>query len=244
MKLQDLVFLAADTLRSRAYAQAMLARNVAPGTCILVKSRGSSRPQDVAPGGASEPEGLFIPDLTVPLEETAAALFDDIQTYDAGTVNDQSVAEAIRASGARLVVYSGFGGEIVHNWVLEACPPFLHVHAGWLPDYRGSTTIYYGYLRERSFAASALVLKSQIDTGPIVARRRYPPPPPGMDVDHVYDSAIRADLLIRVVEYYAAEGRLPQPVEQEQGAGRVYYVIHPVLKHLVLNRLRGPGLDS
>lgn len=244
MNLEGALFLAADTMRSRAYAQAMITRGFAPGHCVLVRAPGRRGSGQAAQAAANRDFGdVFAADLSIPLETTLGESCDEIQTFDRGSVNDAAVVKAIHTAGASLVIYSGFGGEIVQSPMLEAGPPLLHMHAGWLPAYRGSTTIYYSYLAERACGVSAILLRESIDTGPIVARRRYPPPPPGADVDHEYDSAIRADLLCRVLDHYARTGGLPDPVQQSPGDGRVYYVIHPVLKHIALNAIHG-GIRS
>jgi len=107
-------------------------------------------------------------------------------------------------------------------------------HAGALPNYRGSTTIYYSILQEQNCAASAILLANDIDTGPIVASKTYPAPPTNIDIDYIYDSAIRADLLVTVLNNYAEHGELPTPIHQEIEEGQDYYIIHPVLKHLAM----------
>jgi methionyl-tRNA formyltransferase len=86
---------------------------------------------------------------------------------------------------------------------------------------------------------TALILDRNIDTGPIVAQRHYPKPLPGLDIDFVYDGAIRADLLVEVMSAYARTGRLASLERQSPGHGTHYYVIHPVLKHLAILALEG-----
>ena len=81
------------------------------------------------------------------------------------------------------------------------------------------------------YAAMVDRVDQGIDSGPIVARRHYPPPP-GIDVDLVYDSVIRADLLVRVLRDFAETREWPRI--EDTGSGTTYYVIHPVLKHLAL----------
>ena len=102
--------------------------------------------------------------------------------------------------------------------------------------------MYYSILREGRCGVSALLLEESIDTGPVLARRHYPQPPPDVDSDYLYDSAIRCDLLIRVLQSWHNNGgdfpnRDPQPKK-----GTDYYIIHPVLKHLAIQRVKeGPA---
>jgi methionyl-tRNA formyltransferase len=144
----------------------------------------------------------------------------------------------LRRRKPRLVVFSGFGGEILKKDLLDSGAPLLHLHAGRLPDYRGSTTVYYSYIRERRLGVSALFLRERIDQGPVIARKWYPPPPPGMELDYLYDSAIRADLLVQVMTEWARYGKFRRLIRQSPNEGTVYYVIHPLLKHVALDHLR------
>ena len=63
-------------------------------------------------------------------------------------------------------------------------------------------------------------------------RQRYHWPKTGIDVDHLYDGTIRADMLVRVLERFTAEGVFPSV--PRDGNYQTYHVIHPVLKHLAL----------
>ncbi|MHC4990802.1 MAG: formyltransferase family protein, partial [Planctomycetota bacterium] len=225
------------------YAQALAARDLTFAEGLLVSSPDRTRwgQTDYVRAGNRDFGEVFSPDLSIPLPASLARLCGTVTTLDIGTVNETRVAQWLQCSRARLAVYSGFGGEIVSREVLDAGPPLLHMHSGWLPDYRGSTTIYYSLLRERTCGVSAILLEEDIDTGPIIRRKRYPAPPGGSDVDYAYDSAIRADLLTEVITEWAATGRFDQPVPQSSDDGRTYYIIHPVLKHVALSRIHGPS---
>ena len=156
-------------------------------------------------------------------------------------MNDPAILAAVGSAAADLVIYSGYGGQLVGGELLALGPPFLHAHSGWLPDYRGSTTIYYSLLAGEGCGVSVIELVPAIDQGPIVARRRYPAPPVGVDIDYFYDSAIRADLMAEVVAQWQRDGRLDRV--ETQGGGADYYVVHPLLKHLALLSLEAGDAD-
>ena len=83
---------------------------------------------------------------------------------------------------------------------------FLHVHGGFLPDYKGSTTNYYSLLAEGSVGATAIFLTVEIDSGPILNRCKFPVPPDTLEIDHIYDSAARAKVLIQTLKEYQEKG--------------------------------------
>lgn len=238
MKLPGISLLFADTMRSRAYAQALVYHGISVDAGMIVRSPERPRWGQMTEhlSEQSELDEVFIPNLSRPLEESVTELTDDVDESRAGTVNSPDVVQWIHEKEPRLVVYSGFGGEIIKDDVLHAGAPLLHIHSGWLPDYRGSTTLYYSYLQEGTCGVTALLLHADIDAGPILRRKRYPPPPPGMDVDYCYDSAIRADLLVDVLREWKVNDGMPPLIEQPDN-GTTYYIIHPVLKHIALNKM-------
>lgn len=247
MLLEGVVMIAAQTTRSQAYLQALVANDLHPERAIFLGG-------EVAPGAASAAPtaprtwmGLSFPDLGEPLSVTCRKAGIPVTICQAADVNSGEAARALEESRPDLVIYSGVGGQIVRDHVLALGAPFLHLHSGWLPDYRGSTTIYYALLNEENPAVTALILDRSIDTGPILARRHYPKPPAGIDIDRVYDASIRADLLVRVIQGYVDKGKLSEESRQDSVRGNTYYVVHPVLKHLAMLSLGagdGASIDS
>lgn len=231
MKLPGVVLLAAPTARSQAYVQALVREGLEPEAVILL----GDAPAAPAGAAAALAKGFpALPDLAEGVAATCARAGLQVVRLPAADVNAEATLEALRAAAARLVIYSGPGGQIVSDRVLQSGGRFLHLHSGWLPDYRGSTTLYYALLNGEAPAVTALYLDRCIDTGPVVARRSYPRPPAGLDLDRLYDPAIRADLLVRLMRDYARTGVLPEAQPQRPEEGTTYYVIHPVLKHVAL----------
>ena len=234
-----ILFLAAATARSKAYAQALADRGLEVEATIIFDKPGGKQPGQG--GVASRPRerlgDILLPDLSLALDESCRQLGGVLSEIEAESINAPQVVTAVRQAAADLIIFSGFGGQLVGEQLLAIGVPLLHNHAGWLPDYRGSTTSYYSLLAEGSLGVSAIVLSAGIDTGTIVARRRYPAPPPDVDIDYHYDSAIRAHLLTEVVSSWRAAGRFVESIEQDTQAGATYYVVHPVLKHLARLKL-------
>lgn len=234
-KLPGVVLLAAQTARSQAYIQALCAAGLRPESVILLD-------EDPAPAAAAGParwQDLVLPDLGETVAATCARAGVPVVRCAGADVNADATVQALREAQAGIVIFSGSAGQIVSQRVLELGPRFLHLHSGWLPEYRGSTTLYYALLNGDPPAVTAIFLDASIDTGPVIARQAYPRPPRGMDVDRVYDAAIRADLLVRLMRGYAGSGTLEAAEAQRPDHGMTYYVIHPVLKHIALLSLQG-----
>lgn len=236
--MNGVVLLAAPNARAQYYAQAMAAAGLNLRGAVLMGAA-ERHAAGLAAGAPAWPDApVFLADLRIPLATTCAQIAKQVVPAPTPSVNAPEVVSALRSLDPALVVYAGFGGQIVGQEVLGLGVPLLHLHAGRLPEYRGSTTVYYSILRERACAVSAILLSSGIDMGAIVARRGYPAPLPGVDVDHCYDNAIRADLLVRCLAGWQQTGRFDAQ-DQAPGEGRTYYIIHPILKRVALDSLRG-----
>ena len=233
MKLDGVLLLAAFTPRSQAYAQAMSKADLHPEYVLFYGSSGGVLPGQSNEITSSESDGqTFSPNFSEKLEKTAEKNSWDYKTLSASHINEQAIFDELSGIKPKLVIYSGYGSQIVKPELLNLAF-LMHIHSGWLPEYRGSTTLYYSWLKEGYCGVSAILLRKEIDTGPIIARKRYPPPPPGVDPDYVYDSVIRSDLLIFVLQEYSQHNKFINLLNQPL-VGNNYYVIHPVLKHIAL----------
>ncbi|MBI5544240.1 MAG: hypothetical protein HY901_10150 [Deltaproteobacteria bacterium] len=238
--MSQVLLVGADTSRARAYATAIERSGLGPLHGLFYGS-----PQPAVPAKARE--GQTVEGLWVPLMAQGVA---DIFRRNgwpiswvggAESINDPAVVAALASSGAALAIFAGRGGEIVSRSVLSQGVPLLHMHPGRLPEQRGSTTIYYSLLQGQPCAVSALLLAPEIDAGPLLASRTYPSIPSGVDVDVSFDCAIRADTMIGVLDVFRRTGNLPAPIPADPSAGQLYYVVHPLLKHLALLALERKG---
>jgi methionyl-tRNA formyltransferase len=174
---------------------------------------------------------LFLPDLSISVKQTLKQENWNWLELDCDHINRDLMVYTISKFSPKMIIYSGYGNQLVGTQLLEMEIPFLHIHSGWLPKYKGSTAFYYSWIIEQYCGVSAFYLRSGIDEGPIVLRKKYPLPQSGVDPDYIYDCAIRADTLIEVIQGINQTGTIPAGRAQTE-LGDTYYVIHPLLKHL------------
>ena len=62
-------------------------------------------------------------------------------------MNDRETIEVIKNTDEQTLIYSGYGGTLLRAEVLGTGKKFLHIHGGYIPDYKGSTTNYYSVLK-------------------------------------------------------------------------------------------------
>ncbi len=217
--LADVAFLGADTSRSRCYMQALAARSLLPCACLLLHRDGPAR-------AGQHDDGRN-------LEQICAKHAIPCERLPDENVNAAEVVAVLAARKETVFIYSGFGGVILRSEVIGCGKRFLHVHGGWLPDYKGSTTNYYSILQEGICGASAIFLSDRLDSGPLLARKRFAAPEDIRELDHVLDSAYRAEVLGDVLQQYVQTGEWPC-VEADRAEGDMYYIMHPLLRHVVI----------
>ena len=232
--------LSARTLRACAYATVLMRH---PGVEVALVEYGSSHlpAMNVLPDLSSSMWSPLPEWLRVNWVESYEKLRErrTFQSLDE-ELNSGSTQLALRETNPDIVLFSGSAGNLVGPTLLEIAP-FLHMHPGQLPEYRGSTTIYWSLLAGHGVTVSAIYLEPKIDQGGLITTKTFPNPNADSDIDKIYDPGVRAWLLDEVL---SQSDDLPASAPQPVG-GRDHYVIHPVLKSVVVQRLqKGGGVDE
>lgn len=232
MILEEFALLASDTARTKAYLQAMVREEKLPGICIVYSDH-ISRMKEEAENYKEDGQERKYFDVDVPVLYTVYKARIPYMLLDTGDINSEWMENTIQGLEQKYLIYSGYGGSILKPHLFRLGKRFIHVHAGILPQYRGSTTIYYSFLQEKNFGATALFLNEGIDEGEIILEGHYEIPEEKTDIDFIYEPYIRSRMLIKTIEKYLENGRLEGRRQSIDGA-ETYFIIHPVLKHLAL----------
>ncbi len=253
IEVENTILVGGDTPRTRIYLQCLRYLGIRlAGVFIFMNKTDRQEPTDQQSkwtvGESNERFAGLKLDLSVPVAVTARLVSTQVKVEKGASINCEKVVDSLSEFSStlesiELIAYSGYGGEIVTSSTLDIFPPFLHIHSGWLPKYRGSTTVYYSLLDGMQCGVSAILLSEKIDQGVIVGRKWFEAPAVGEDIDLFYDSLIRADLLIAVLQEYSRSGRFPEFQKQVAEIGIDHFVIHPVLKHIAILSL-DKDLDS
>ncbi len=103
------------------------------------------------------PDWLFVPKEYInPIEIAKEKKINCIQ-IKTKSVNSKVIHECLKKIKSKLIIYCGFGGEIVSKELLKYFS-FIHCHAGTLPKFRGSTTFYYEILSKSLPSVSCIFL--------------------------------------------------------------------------------------
>jgi len=155
-----------------------------------------------------------------------------IDAHNAKTINDDWIYKEVKNNPQDYWIYTG--GGIVEKRLLKIAR-LIHMHPGQVPDYKGSTCFYYSILNNNTITVSALFMNEQIDGGNVILQKTFSKLP-GTDFDEFGDPNLRARTLKKVLLKYEKENKLTS--RKQKGKGETYYVIHPVLKHIALLKVR------
>jgi methionyl-tRNA formyltransferase len=208
---------------------------LAPVAAVVVDTPGAS-----AAPAAPSPTPLF--DNVTPLPAALARAGIPVTRLAVDHLDDPLVVAATAALPPLVVVAAPPGALLGRAFFELAGKRFLHVHPGRLPEFRGSTPMYYQLLAEGRLTATALFLEARIDTGPVVAERDFEPPPDRATIDLAFDPWMRAVLLRDILGRVAA-GQDPTGRPQPEG-GRTCFVIHPVLRALAVGTAVGTAVEA
>ena len=152
-----------------------------------------------------------------------------LQTLD---INSKEVIAAVKSCTGDYIVYSGPGGSLLKDEILSVGKLFIHAHPGWLPSFRGSTTIYYSILAQQNIACSVILFTKEIDAGPILHRKKFNLTSP-VDLDYILDPAIRTATLLEFFQNNSGKNIKALEISKNEFAEEnTFYIIHPLLKHL------------
>ena len=209
--LSSVVVLAARTSRSQAYLQALEHAALRVGAVVVYGATADVQPVPLELVGPRRQLGqLLLADLGEDIETTSQAMTVPTQTIESSALDNPELICAVQALKPSLIVFSGYPSQLVPG-ELRAIAPVLHVHGGALPGYRGSTTIYYSILAGDLPEATALLIDDGIDSGQVLQSIAHPPPPADVDIDHLFDGALRARVLVDVLRQLADQGHMPDP---------------------------------
>jgi len=210
----DVAMIYSHTPRSRIYLQTLLECGIAPA-CIL---------------SLGEQVDSFLCEQV----ERFGIAHKNLATKD---INDPQCLQLIASLPQKYVIYSGYGGGILCEAYFALEKKFIHIHAGKLPQYRGSTTCYYSLLQERNICASVMFLNAQLDEGKVLGEVSFSREDiralGSIDIDTTIEPYIRARALSEVMARYVQTRSFVSKAQKGAQSG-MYYKIHPLLKHIAI----------
>jgi methionyl-tRNA formyltransferase len=240
--MKDVGLILANTSRSRAYLAALVRHNLHPSWVLLLDDDS----KEIKLGQSSGRKGLQVVNSITddcwsesyfnpeePLEPWLRKLGLNFVISNTQDIHSTHVIELIARAKPSVMIYSGYGGVLLRDCLIDCGKRFLHIHGGYLPEFKGSTTNYYSLISDKHIGASAIFLSNDIDSGPLLYRKKFSIPKSCLEIDHIYDSAARARVLVDVLKDYKNNQKWSYLTNVEEKS-KLFYIIHPVLKHLAI----------
>ena len=153
---------------------------------------------------------------------------------------NHKIAKYILNQKSNIIIFSGYPGYIIKNKLLLSKKKFLHSHPGKLPNYKGSTTIYYSLLKEGKIFCSTFVFNLKLDSGQNILTKNYKIPRNIFEIDGEYDSKIRAinmvEALTKLKSKRKGNGLKRKIKNKNKNKSNLYFVIHPMLRSIVFKK--------
>ncbi|WP_085906797.1 formyltransferase family protein [Kiloniella majae] len=222
---QSVAMLAAETSRARAYLDVILESDIVLEDVIFLD--GSVVKKSIS----NKPTPLF--DNATLLENRLISEGISYKKMATNNMNAPEVVAALEKLESSFVITAGPPGALLRTVLFETGKKFLHVHPGKLPQFRGSTPMYYSVLTEKTLTATAMVLDLNLDAGEIITEKDFALPQDMLEMDHFYDPWIRSVVLKEALSLLATKGKVISYPQQSHDC-ETWYVIHPLLKHLAI----------
>jgi methionyl-tRNA formyltransferase len=236
----NFAMIASNTNRARAYLQNLIQYGFIPSKVIYLDVQNITLVEQLDEhklAGSSTKQKSIVEakEFNISFDQKKSILeslievnipYEHLETTD---INSNLVQHAIISLEEKAILFAGPGGQILDKKLLTLGKKIFHVHPGYLPKYRGSTTIYYSYLVEKIVGASVICFDAGIDTGPLLFKNKYTLSEKNIDFDHVLDPIIRTKVLL---EFMEKNSKFPDAIQNSDYNGNTFYIIHPLLKHL------------
>lgn len=157
------------------------------------------------PGDQAVPEAAVRADLTVIVPDDP---------------NGEETRACLRDKHAELFVLAGYGRILGQETVELPAAMSLNLHAGRLPEYRGSSPLNWALINgESSFGLSIIALDAGVDTGPVVCAREFPIGPADTIADlHRTANSAFPEMLIETIEKIEAGEHTLTPQDDSRAA--------------------------
>ena len=225
-QINNLAIILTDNGRARAYLSELAKAKLLPSAAIVVES----------PEIIDKPQERFFSnyfDNTTPIKEKLRSLEISYEAFSVESINELSVVEYTLSLKQELIVFAGSAGSILSSKYFRNDKKLIHVHPGKLPEYRGSTPMYYSLLNENNITMSAFLMSEQLDGGNVIFEESFTDITDKRKIDTELDPYFRAVVLAKALERYLDNGCLASQNNSDVDEEK-FYIIHPILKHLAI----------
>ncbi|WP_440681212.1 formyltransferase family protein [Candidatus Pelagibacter sp. HIMB1623] len=145
-------------------------------------------------------------------------------------INSKILEKEFLQFKSKINIIATYPGEIVKNKLLLK-HKLLHCHPGDLPEFKGSTTIYYSIILKKKICVTLFELNEEIDNGKILYKKNFNYPKNLNLIEEDFDNQIRAKTLICFLK-----SKKKFNYKKTKKKYIPYYIAHPMVRQIVLNK--------
>jgi len=152
--------------------------------------------------------------------------------YFKGKKISKLISNKILSLTTKNFIVSPYPGEIIRDENLLKKKSLFHVHPGKLPEYKGSTIIYYTILNKKKVYCSVIKLSKNLDQGKVFFRKSFITPASLNESDYnSFDNKIRSLTLKSFIS------KPPKLIKQNKYKYfENYFTIHPILRKIAFDK--------
>lgn len=152
--------------------------------------------------------------------------------FKTNNINSKILSNKLELYECKTNIISTYPGEIVSNSSLLN-KKLIHCHPGDLPQFKGSTTIYYSIILNKKICVTIFIMNNKIDHGKILYKKYFSRPRNINDIERNFDSKIRA---LTLVEYLKKKNKKKYKLLKNNDNYLPYYIAHPIVRKIVTNK--------
>lgn len=150
------------------------------------------------------------------------------------TINDKKIQKYLFKDKLKIFIYSGYPGEIIKNNKLLKNKIIIHCHPGDIPQFKGSTTIFYSILLKGSVTYSVFRISNKLDDGDVYYSKKIKPKQNFLFDLNKKDYRNRIMFISKVIK----KKLIIRKKKKNKKKYSPYYVAHPIIRSLSLKRLK------
>ncbi len=152
--------------------------------------------------------------------------------YFKGKKISKLISNKILSLATKNFIVSPYPGEIIKDENLLKKKSLFHVHPGKLPEYKGSTIIYYSILNKKKIYCSVIKLSKNLDQGKVFFRKSFITPASLNESNYnSFDNKIRSLTIKSFIS------KAPKLIKQNKYKYfENYFIIHPILRKVAFDK--------
>lgn len=160
-----------------------------------------------------------------------------IKKFHYSIIDNEKIIDYILNSKNIYFIYSGYSGYVIKNANLLSKKKILHAHPGKLPEYKGSTTIFYSILNFNKIYCSTMILNKKIDDGEKLNQLQFKLTCKNFKNFDFFDARIRIITLVDALKKIQKNRKFNK--RKKNKTFNNYYVAHPIIRYLAKRKVCG-----